>query len=37
MSKSHKKTGASMARGSSKQDYSTPPEFMSAVITRFGP
>jgi phage N-6-adenine-methyltransferase len=32
-----KKTGPSMARGSSRQDYSTPPEFMAAVRSKFGP
>lgn len=32
-----KKTGPSMARGSSKQDYATPPEFIYAVKARFGP
>ena len=30
-----KKTGPSMARGKSKQDYETPPEFMEAVRNRF--
>lgn len=29
-------TGASFARGQSKQDYATPPDFMHAVIDRFG-
>jgi phage N-6-adenine-methyltransferase len=31
-----KKTGAGFNRGSSKQDYATPPDFMSAVEKRFG-
>lgn len=31
------KTGAGFARGKSKQDYSTPPDFMQAVLGRFGP
>jgi DNA (cytosine-5)-methyltransferase 1 len=30
-------TGASMARGSSRQDYATPPDFMAACVKRFGP
>ncbi len=29
--------GASFARGASKQDYATPPEFIEAVERRFGP
>ena len=29
-------TGPSVKRHRSKQDYATPPEFMSAVVTRFG-
>jgi phage N-6-adenine-methyltransferase len=29
-------TGASFARGESKQDYATPPEFIAAVKRRFG-
>lgn len=32
-----KKTGPSMARGTSKQDFKTPPDFMQAVQLRFGP
>ena len=32
-----RKTGASFARGKSKQDYETPPEFIAAVVKRFGP
>lgn len=31
-----KKTGAGFNRGSSKQDYATPPDFMAAVTKRFG-
>lgn len=31
-----KRTGAMLARGSSKQDYQTDPEFMKAVKYRFG-
>ena len=31
------KTGASLNRGKSKQDYGTPPEFLEAVRLRFGP
>lgn len=31
-----KKTGASLARYRSKQDYATPPEFIAAVEKRFG-
>lgn len=31
-----KKTGPSINRGTSKQDYETPPEFMQAVERRFG-
>ena len=30
------KTGAALARGQSKQDYRTPPEFLQEVIRRFG-
>lgn len=30
------KTGASLNRGNSKQDYETPPDFIHAVETRFG-
>lgn len=30
------KTGAGIKRGASKQDYATPPEFMRAVVDRFG-
>lgn len=30
-------TGASLARGRSKQDYATPPDFMLAVSRRFDP
>ena len=30
-------TGASFNRGSSKQDYETPPDLMAAVVARFGP
>lgn len=30
-------TGASMARGRSKQDYETPADFLAAVTRRFGP
>jgi site-specific DNA-methyltransferase (adenine-specific) len=30
-------TGASFARGGSKQDYQTPKAFMDAVVERFGP
>lgn len=30
------KTGAALARGQSKQDYRTPPEFLREVIRRFG-
>lgn len=30
------KTGPSIARGKSKQDYATPREFMRAVVARFG-
>lgn len=30
-------TGASLARGQSKQDYATPPDLMAAVTRRFGP
>lgn len=30
------KTGPSIARGKSKQDYATPREFMRAVVSRFG-
>lgn len=36
MKQSPKKTGASLARGKSRQDYSTPKDFMRAVINRFG-
>lgn len=36
MSDTPKKTGPSINRGSSKQDYSTPPEFMYAVRSKFG-
>lgn len=36
MSTTPKKTGPSMARGTSKQDYATPPDFMEAVKKRFG-
>lgn len=32
-----KRTGASFARGQSKQDYETPAEFITAVVNRFGP
>lgn len=32
-----KKSGASFARGASKQDYRTPADFMAAVTARFGP
>lgn len=31
-----KKTGAAMNRGSSRQDWCTPPEFLAAVKARFG-
>ena len=31
------KTGASLNRGGSKQNYGTPPEFIEAVVKRFGP
>lgn len=31
-----KRSGASFARGKSKQDYGTPPDFMRAVHKRFG-
>lgn len=31
------KSGASFARGTSKQDYATPPAFIAAVEKRFGP
>lgn len=31
------RTGASMARGKSKQDYATPAIFIDAVVRRFGP
>lgn len=31
------KTGPTINRGSSKQDYQTPPDFMEAVVKRFGP
>ena len=31
------KTGASFARGGSKQDYETPPDFLCAVAQKFGP
>lgn len=36
MTTTPKKTGPSMNRGTSKQDYETPPEFMEAVERRFG-
>jgi phage N-6-adenine-methyltransferase len=36
MSTTPKKTGPSMARGTSKQDYETPVDFMDAVKSRFG-
>lgn len=32
----NKATGASFARGSSKQDYATPEDFRSAVVKKFG-
>jgi len=32
-----KRTGPSIARGSSKQDYATPRSFIAAVEKRFGP
>jgi phage N-6-adenine-methyltransferase len=31
------KTGAAFRRGQSKQDYATPPDFIQAVVRRFGP
>jgi len=31
------KTGAGFARGSSRQNYRTPPNFMQAAVSRFGP
>ncbi len=31
------KTGASFSRGSSRQDYATPADFLAAVVARFGP
>lgn len=36
MSDTPKKTGPSMARGTSKQDYETPMEFIEALERRFG-
>ncbi len=30
------RTGASMNRGNSKQDYETPDDFIAAVVKRFG-
>lgn len=36
MNDTPKKTGPSINRGSSNQSYETPPEFMGAVVRRFG-